>query len=707
MSGPVRSGRLVTRTLQAAARSSTPFRHAFTLIPRPALSKRIIQTPSLTRCLSRLPRLQQQAYAEQQDNAETPQEFTTFQELGDNGVIIPKVIGTIVNQMKIHTMTDVQRLTLNECLDGTDVIAEARTGTGKTLAFLLPIVQRILKSATNLERPSRSRASVDGTRALIISPTRELAEQIATEARKVTAGTAIQVQTAVGGSSKRYDLQQMHRNGCHILIGTPGRLKDVLSDSSSGVTLDNLDTFVLDEADRLLDIGFLPEIQEIQSFMPPRSERERQTLMFSATIPKEVVSLVRQTLRPDFRFVRTVDPDEAPTHERIPQKVVHLPGLQNQLPACLEIINNAIEMHKRDPVNNMPLKALIFMSSNNDVHLGAEIFGNMREPNSSENSRALFSRHPLGDVAVLEMHSKLTQAQRTSHSQQFRRAESAVMFTSDVSARGMDFPNVSHVIQIGLPRSADDYVHRLGRTGRAGKGGEGWLLIQEDERHGFRRNLGQQVGASIATDSSLQTARLDMTKGAQLPAETARLMQLIESGVRSTSSRTKSDAYRSMLGPLSQMGRDKQKMVDLMNDLARYGWGMASPPTLDRALVSRLGLGGLDGIVVGESNFGDRGRGGGRGGDRFGGDRSGSRGRGRGDDFNPRDPFGQGTGGRSNSAPPRNNAFGDRSGGFGDRNGRGSSFGGRGGRGGGGGGFGDRDRGGSRGGNRGFDRGGM
>ncbi|KAI9871938.1 MAG: hypothetical protein M1823_008309, partial [Watsoniomyces obsoletus] len=111
----------------------------------------------------------------------------------------------------------------------------------------------------------------------------------------------------------------MRSRGCHILIATPGRLQDLLSDRHSGVTLKNCHTFVLDEADRLLDIGFAPAIAEIQSYMPPRSEKERQTLMFSATVPKSVVSLVRETLRPDFKFIRTVDPDEQPTHERIPQ----------------------------------------------------------------------------------------------------------------------------------------------------------------------------------------------------------------------------------------------------------------------------------------------------------------------------------------------------------------------------------------------------
>lgn len=544
--------------------------------------------------------------------------------------------------MGIHTMTEVQRMTLNECLDGSDVIAQARTGTGKTLAFLMPIVQRLLRSNPELEfRSHRNRANAIDIRALIISPTRELAEQIATEANKIVFGTAIKVQRAVGGTGRRYHLSQMHHQGCHILVGTPGRVKDLLSDPSSGVSLDNIETFVLDEADRLLDIGFAPEIEEIQTHMPPRSSGDRQTLMFSATVPKSVVQLVRKTLRPDFKFVRTVDPNEAPTHANIPQRAVFLPGLQNQIPAIVEIAMNAIDAHQRDPANNLPFKAIVYLSSINEVALTANVLQNLRDPNPPASARSVFAPHPLEPCKIIQISSRLGQVERTRNAESFRRAESAILVSSDVTARGMDFPNVSHVIQIGLPKSLDDYVHRLGRTGRAGKSGEGWLLLNHDDRHGVRRIMSDNH-INLQDDQSLHSATLDMTKPAQLPARTARLLQMVEKGIRAVPWPDKAKTYASLLSVLQQQNtsRGKQTIIDLANELARYGWGLEKPPALSRALVQKLGFSRCDGIEIDDTE-----RAGGHGGRGRPLDRRDGRGGRRADRFDERDPFGQGASG--------------------------------------------------------------
>jgi ATP-dependent RNA helicase MSS116, mitochondrial len=613
---------------------------------------------STARVFSSLPAWRQQAAQAQDENpAGGPPQITKFQELADYGLVSRRVISTIVDKMGIHTMTDVQRLTINECLDGADVIAQAKTGTGKTIAFLMPIIQRILRDP-NLEARTRNRASPDDIRALIISPTRELAEQIAVEAKKIVEGTAVKVQTAVGGSQKSFHLRLMQREGCHILVGTPGRVKDILSDGYSGVRLDNIETFVLDEADRLLDIGFAPDIEEMQTYMPRREERARQTLMFSATVPKEVVSLVRTTLRPDFKFIRTVSPNETPTHERIPQHVAFLRGLENQMPALVELAKRAIDAHQNDPANNLPFKAIVYMNSTSEVALAQEIFRNMRSPGTA--ARNMFERHPLHPCDVIEMHSKLSQAERTRNSQRFRNAESSILLSSDVTARGMDFPNVSHVIQIGLPRTGEDYVHRLGRTGRAGKSGEGWLLIQQDEQLAYRRMLGRGE-FNIKPDSSLQAAQVDMGQSAQLPASVANVLQLVETGVRSTSISVKNQAYVSMIGAMGQgVGRDKQAIIDLLNDLATHGWGMQTPPPVSSAWAAKMGFTRVRGLNISNNRLGfeDRGgRGGGFGGDRrsggFGG-REGGRG-----SFGDRGSFGRGD-------APRRSFGGDRqSGGYG------------------------------------------
>lgn len=647
------------------------------------------------------PRLQQataEAQSSMQDSNEKPSEFTRFDELAQHGVISPRVIDTITKRMNITEMTEVQKMTLNHCLDGTDVIAQAKTGTGKTLAFLLPIVQRILRDP-NLERRSNNSASVGDIRALIISPTRELAEQIAVEAKKIVGNTSVKVQTAVGGTQKSQHLRRMQYEGCHILVGTPGRILDIISDRSTGVSLKNIETFVLDEADRLLDIGFAPAIADIASHMPNPSQLTsdgrpaRQTLMFSATVPKSVVQLVRSTLRPDFKFIRTVDPDEAPTHERVPQHVVFGKGLQNQIPIIMEIANKAIQAHKTDPENNMPFKAIVYFGSTAEVAMTFEAFTKMRDP---DQPRSIFSAHPLDPCRIFQMHGKLQQAQRTRESQGFRTSESAILFSSDVTARGMDFPDVSHVIQIGLPKSSDDYVHRIGRTGRAGKSGTGWLILNNDERRDITQRM-RNSGINLI-ESPLVTSDLDMTRGAQIPSHIARLLKLVEVGVKSVPYNVKAATYSALLGVLNQQNphRSKQEQLDMMNELAKFGWGMNEPPALSRNLVAKIGFAGLRGLRLEEPRergFGDRDGGRGGYGDRDGGrgggfgDRDGGRG-GFGGSRGDRDPFGRGESGSASGNGK--GVFGGGSGDAFDALGMGAGEQ----RGGGGRGGGDRDRGG-------------
>lgn len=248
---------------------------------------------------------------------------TRFKELGERQMVCPTVVRTLTEDMGLETMTQVQSLTINETLKGGDVLAQARTGTGKTLAFLIPVLQNIINYDPKLEKRGyrQPRTSPDDIRAIIISPTRELAEQIAVEAKKLTRNTGVIVQTAVGGTQKSLGLRAIKTQGCHIMVGTPGRINDILSDPYSQVRAPDLSAFVLDEADRLLDQGFAPEIEAIQKLLPDRKDVDRQTLLFSATVPTEVVQIVRQMAKPDFSFVRTVQEGEQQTHEKVPQKL--------------------------------------------------------------------------------------------------------------------------------------------------------------------------------------------------------------------------------------------------------------------------------------------------------------------------------------------------------------------------------------------------
>lgn len=486
--------------------------------------------------------------------------------------------------------------TLSSCFRDTDFcllssLAQAKTGTGKTLAFLVPVIQNImkdLKSQPQSKSSYRRRPSSKDIRAIVISPTRELAEQIATEALKVSRGTGIVVQTAVGGTQRREKLRAIQREGCHLLIGTPGRLKDILSDPTTGVSAPRLSSFVLDEADRLLDEGFAPDIMEIQTFLPNRKEVDRQTLMFSATVPKEVMGMVRKTMKRDFRFVKTVREDEVPTHFRVPQKAIVLPGLENALPAVLEMSQNQWDQWTKDR-SQRPFKAIIYFNSTAEVKLAFEAFMYLRR------------QRKMGGLGVFDIHSRLTQAARTRNADSFRKTSTGILLSSDVTARGMDFPEVTHVIQVGVPRDTPTYIHRLGRTGRANKEGEGLIMFHEDEMRTFKNKLGE---LPIQMDeTSLPTSRADLTddKAEHEPAVSNILTQLQEA-MENTSYHVKEEAYKSQFGTLLASFYNKSAALDAINKLAVHGYGLLSPPPMSPFLLEKMGLNKARGAREGRSN---------------------------------------------------------------------------------------------------------
>lgn len=551
-----------------------------------------------------------------------------------------------------------------------------------------------------LERRSglgRSGASTD-IRAIIISPTRELAEQIAVEAKKVTRDTGVIVQTAVGGTAKAFGLRKLRSEGCHILVGTPGRLNDLLSDPYSRVRAPNLSCFVLDEADRLLDQGFAPDIGAIQGLLPPRGEVDRQTLLYSATVPRGVMQVVRQTMKPKFQFVRTVREGEQPTHEKVPQKLVNVGGFENLMPALFELCKREIDAAARTTGGPArPFKAIVYFAATADVSLAASLFSKLKNPGQN-----IFHQGPLHPAKIVEIHAKLTQDARTRAADTFRHAESGIMLSSDVTARGMDFPNVTHVIQIGLPPSEEQYVHRIGRTARGEKTGEGWTLVTSLDANEIRHKLPKMP---LKPDNTLATAKVDMTKDAQLPEHTAKILTQIGNAIKMVPRGLKVGSYMAALG-IYQWYSNKQKLVDALNKRAKYGWGMESPPMVSPALVSRLHLNHVDGIKMGHEEQGSNSAENAR--DRVMGGRSSLGGLRESYGYNRESGGGRGGYGSDweDSRPP---SYGDRTRGGGvDRSRYGGSLGGGygGDRGGGRGGSYGEDRGGGRGGSYGGDRGG-
>jgi ATP-dependent RNA helicase MSS116 len=464
-------------------------------------------------------------------------------------------------------------------------------------------------------------------------------------------------------------LRRTQYEGCHLLVATPGRLYDLLSDEYSGVRAPALTTLVLDEADRLLDDGFSKDIEAIVDLLPNRSQVDRQTLLFSATIPREVMHLVRATLKPNFHFVQTVKEGDLATHEKVPQKIAVVPGLENYMPTLLELSKRAVAKAAEDAevlgAGAKPFKAIVYLQATTQVQLAYRIFDNLRGE-----AGGMWGKHPLWPAEVSCMHGQLTQNERTRVSERFRRAKSAMLFSTDVTARGMDFPNVTHVIQIGLPPNKEQYIHRIGRTGRGDKAGEGWLIISQSELPEARKRL---RGLPISPDKTLEAAQLDMTQDAQLPKSLAATLSQVADATKMTDRRTKEAAYMGSLGHMA--GNDAQMRA--LNQWTRYGWGYEKPPMISPSLAQKLRISRIEGMNIGraqrhDDDFGDDsfGSGGGSGGD-FGGRSSGG--------FNDR---GGGFGGRSSSG---------RSGGFGDRGGRGGGFGGDRRGGGRGGGFGGRN----------------
>ena len=415
------------------------------------------------------------------------------------------------------------------------------------------------------------------------------------EAKKATKDTGIIVQTAVGGSAKSFGLRKIKMEGCHILVGTPGRLKDILSDPYSQVRAPNLSAFVLDEADRLLDQGFEPEIQAIQEYLPDRREVDRQTLLFSATVPREVMDIVRRTMKRDFKFVRTVQEGEQQTHEKVTQKLVNVGGFENLMPALVELCKREMVA---DP--DRPFKAIVYFSATAEVALACSMLHNLRDPGQS-----IFHQHPLHPLRIIEMHSKLSQEGRTRAADSFRRAKSAIMISSDVTARGMDFPNVTHVIQIGLPPNEEQYVHRIGRTARGDKTGEGWLLITNVETREVRKKLRTMP---LIVDNTLETAKVDMKEDAQLPEHVAKILTQVGNAAKMVPRELKAAAYKADLGIYSWA--DGQRLIDALNDRVKYGWGMENPPPISRGLVSKLGFNRVKGINIGHDREDDFERGG-------------------------------------------------------------------------------------------------
>jgi ATP-dependent RNA helicase RhlE len=331
--------------------------------------------------------------------------------------------------------TPVQAQAIPPGLQGRDIVGSAQTGTGKTLAFLLPAFQRLLDDNSKTKNP----------RVVVLEPTRELAIQVEGEARKLSPGTSLRSLTVYGGAGMKSQIEQLHR-GVDIIVATPGRLLDHMR--RGNVRFDDVQILVLDEADRMLDMGFIPDIDLIISRMP----RQRQTMLYSATMPPAIASLaLRYQIDPV-----TISLDTARPPKMLEQTLYPVPKhLKTQL---------LMRILQEKDVESM----LVFTQTKQQ----AEVL-------SRQLAEAGFS------VACL--HGDFQQRDRIRALEGFRSGKHTVLVATNVAARGLDVEGISHVVNYDVPEQPDDYLHRIGRTARAEAGGDAITLVTwEDESLIFR-----------------------------------------------------------------------------------------------------------------------------------------------------------------------------------------------------------------------------
>ena len=354
--------------------------------------------------------------------------MTSFSDLG----LSPEVVKAVTDA-GYDTPTPIQEQAIPIALTGRDVLGIAQTGTGKTAAFTLPMIDRLAAGRAKARMP----------RALVIAPTRELADQVSASFEKYAKGRSLSWALLIGGVSFADQVRKLDR-GVDVLIATPGRLLDHFERGK--LLLTGVQMMVVDEADRMLDMGFIPDIERIFKMTPPK----KQTLFFSATMPPEITRLTAQFLNDP---VRVEASRPATTNENITQYLVRIPSSDPK--AKRTALRALIE---RADVKN----GIVFCNRKSEVDVVAKSL----------------KTHGF-DAAPI--HGDLDQSMRMKTLADFRSGALRLLVASDVAARGLDIPDVSHVFNYDVPHHADDYVHRIGRTGRAGKTGQTFMLVTPND----------------------------------------------------------------------------------------------------------------------------------------------------------------------------------------------------------------------------------
>ena len=375
----------------------------------------------------------------------------TFDQLGLRPALLSRI-----DERGLTAPTPIQTRAIPEALKGRDIMGLAQTGTGKTLAFGLPIADALM--ATSEKADPRT------ARALILAPTRELAKQISDNLRDILQGAHLRIGLVVGGASINAQAQRLER-GAHILVATPGRLLDLLDRGS--LSLAKTRYLVLDEADQMLDMGFIHDLRKIAKRLP----EQRQTLLFSATMPKLMAEIAGAFLNDPLR-IEVTPPGK--TADKIDQSVVFVEPADKQA-----ALINLLDAHREE-------LALVFTRTK----YGAD---------------KLAKKLIHAGFAVGAIHGNKSQGQRTRALNDFKSGELRVLVATDVAARGIDIPDVRHVYNFEMPNVADNYVHRIGRTARAGKDGRAVSLCSAEEM-GELGDIEKVIGHQIETAGGTRPA---------------------------------------------------------------------------------------------------------------------------------------------------------------------------------------------------------
>jgi len=373
--------------------------------------------------------------------------MTTFADLG-----LSQPVLQALDMKGYNTPTPIQQQAIPPVLKGRDLLGIAQTGTGKTAAFMLPSIDRLREADKPI--PFKS------CRMLVLAPTRELAVQIADSAKDYGALAGLKVQCIVGGTSVGKDRNKLHR-GTDILVATPGRLLDLVDQKA--FNLAGIEILVLDEADQMLDLGFIHALRKIRELAP----KERQTLFFSATMPKAIKELVSGYCHNPVQV--SVTP-ESTTAERIDQYLFMVQ--QDEKLSLLQMI-----LQRRHQVPGEFERILIFTRTKH----GAD---------------RVVKKLSQSGIEANAIHGNKSQPQRQRALDEFRKARVPILIATDVAARGIDIPGVSHVINYELPNVPEQYVHRIGRTARAGRDGIAIAFCAEDER-AYLKDIRKVTGAEL------------------------------------------------------------------------------------------------------------------------------------------------------------------------------------------------------------------